>query len=218
MLNATSGRPTPAARSSRSTPRCRCARSGATARGWSTTDGHEWLDAYGGHAVASTGHCHPDVVRAIAEQAAQLLFYSTAVPHPQREELAERWPRSVPTRSAGSSSATRARRPTRTRCTWRGGTPGGRRSSRCAAGGTAARPRRSRAPTGRATRQAPGAPACRSSRKVPFDDVAALDAAVDDTVAAVMVEPVQGFAGRARLLARVPRGRPPRLRRARRGR
>jgi acetylornithine/N-succinyldiaminopimelate aminotransferase len=37
-------------------------------------DGHEWLDAYGGHAVASTGHSHPDVVRAIAEQAAQLLF------------------------------------------------------------------------------------------------------------------------------------------------
>ena len=33
------------------------------------------------------------------------------------------------------------------------------------------------------------------SRKVPFDDVAALDAAVDDTVAAVLVEPVQGFAG-----------------------
>ena len=37
-------------------------------------DGREWLDAYGGHAVASTGHSHPDVVRAIAEQAAQLLF------------------------------------------------------------------------------------------------------------------------------------------------
>jgi acetylornithine/N-succinyldiaminopimelate aminotransferase len=33
------------------------------------------------------------------------------------------------------------------------------------------------------------------SRKVPFDDVAALDSAIDDTVAAVLVEPVQGFAG-----------------------
>jgi acetylornithine/succinyldiaminopimelate/putrescine aminotransferase len=33
------------------------------------------------------------------------------------------------------------------------------------------------------------------SRKVPFDDVAALEAAVDETVAAVLVEPVQGFAG-----------------------
>jgi acetylornithine/succinyldiaminopimelate/putrescine aminotransferase len=53
-------------------------------------DGHEWLDAYGGHAVASTGHSHPDVVRAIAAQAAQLLFYSTAVPLPQREALAQK--------------------------------------------------------------------------------------------------------------------------------
>ena len=53
-------------------------------------DGNEWLDAYGGHAVASTGHSHPHVVRAIAEQAGRLLFYSTAVPSPLREQLAER--------------------------------------------------------------------------------------------------------------------------------
>jgi acetylornithine/succinyldiaminopimelate/putrescine aminotransferase len=33
------------------------------------------------------------------------------------------------------------------------------------------------------------------SRKVPFNDIAALEAAVDETVAAVIVEPVQGFAG-----------------------
>ncbi|HEX6104042.1 MAG TPA: aminotransferase class III-fold pyridoxal phosphate-dependent enzyme, partial [Gemmatimonadales bacterium] len=53
-------------------------------------DGEEWLDAYGGHAVASTGHCHPDVVRAITDQAGRLLFYSTAVAHPLREALAEK--------------------------------------------------------------------------------------------------------------------------------
>ena len=53
-------------------------------------DGNEWLDAYGGHAVAATGHCHPDVVRAIARRRSALLFYSTAVPHPLRETLAER--------------------------------------------------------------------------------------------------------------------------------
>ena len=50
--------------------------------------GDEWLDAYGGHAVATCGHSHPDVVRAIAEQAATLIFYSTAVPHAGRERLA----------------------------------------------------------------------------------------------------------------------------------
>ena len=56
---------------------------------WLVDDkGDEWLDAYGGHAVASTGHCHPHVVEAIQRQAATLIFYSTAVPHPLREELA----------------------------------------------------------------------------------------------------------------------------------
>src|ERR1017187_8228791 len=52
-------------------------------------EGNEWLDAYGGHAVASSGHSHPDVVAAIAEQAAKLIFYSTAVPHAGREHLGD---------------------------------------------------------------------------------------------------------------------------------
>src|SRR5690606_29099782 len=51
--------------------------------------GDEWLDVYGGHAVATCGHSHPDVVKAIADQAAKLLFYSTAVPHAGREDLAD---------------------------------------------------------------------------------------------------------------------------------
>ena len=51
-------------------------------------EGNQWLDAYGGHAVASTGHCHPHVVAAIARQAETLLFYSTAVALEMRERLA----------------------------------------------------------------------------------------------------------------------------------
>ena len=40
--------------------------------------------------MAATGHCHPEVVRAVTEQAAELLFYSTAVRHPVRDALAEK--------------------------------------------------------------------------------------------------------------------------------
>jgi acetylornithine/succinyldiaminopimelate/putrescine aminotransferase len=40
--------------------------------------GEAYWDFYGGHCVASTGHSHPAVVNAIAKQAAELLFYSTA--------------------------------------------------------------------------------------------------------------------------------------------
>ena len=39
-------------------------------------DGQQYLDFYSGHAVASTGHCHPHVVAAIREQTARLIFYS----------------------------------------------------------------------------------------------------------------------------------------------
>ena len=38
--------------------------------------GEKYLDLYSGHAVTSTGHCHPRVVKAIRQQAAQLIFYS----------------------------------------------------------------------------------------------------------------------------------------------
>ncbi|HET7114576.1 MAG TPA: aspartate aminotransferase family protein, partial [Pyrinomonadaceae bacterium] len=43
------------------------------------SDGDKYLDLYGGHAVAGTGHCHPHVVQAIREQSEKLLFYSNLV-------------------------------------------------------------------------------------------------------------------------------------------
>ncbi|HJV90575.1 MAG TPA: aspartate aminotransferase family protein [Holophagaceae bacterium] len=52
-------------------------------------EGNDWLDFYGGHCVASTGHCHPEVVEAIRAQAGKLLFYSTAGRLAIREEAAE---------------------------------------------------------------------------------------------------------------------------------
>ena len=158
-------------------------------------NGHEWLDAYGGHAVASTGHSHPDVVRAIAEQAERLLFYSTAVPLPQREALAERLAGLCPDplgrvflcnsgAEANENALHLARRHTgrQTIVTVRGGWHGRTVATLACTDG----PRYEEA-----ARRA-GMPL---SRKVPFDDVAALEAAVDDAVAAVLVEPVQGFAG-----------------------
>jgi acetylornithine/N-succinyldiaminopimelate aminotransferase len=158
-------------------------------------NGEEWLDAYGGHAVASTGHSHPDVVRAIAEQAESLLFYSTAVPLPQREELAERLAAWCPDplgrvffcnsgAEANENALHLARRHTgrQTIVTVRGGWHGRTAATLACTDGA-----RYEAAARRA-----GMPL---SRKVPFDEVDALDAAVDASVAAVLVEPVQGFAG-----------------------
>jgi acetylornithine/succinyldiaminopimelate/putrescine aminotransferase len=53
------------------------------------TAGRHYFDFYGGHCVCSTGHAHPHVVAAIAQQAKKLLFYSTAADVPVRHEAAE---------------------------------------------------------------------------------------------------------------------------------
>ncbi len=52
--------------------------------------GNSYLDFYGGHCVASTGHCHPRIVKAIQEQAAMLLFYSNATYNSTRAKAAEK--------------------------------------------------------------------------------------------------------------------------------
>ncbi len=50
--------------------------------------GEAWWDFYGGHCVCATGHSHPAVVKAIATQAASLLFYSAAATLPVRDQAA----------------------------------------------------------------------------------------------------------------------------------
>jgi len=55
-----------------------------------TSDGDKYLDLYGGHAVAGTGHCHPHVVNALRTQAGELLFYSNLVYSSARARAAEK--------------------------------------------------------------------------------------------------------------------------------
>jgi acetylornithine/N-succinyldiaminopimelate aminotransferase len=158
-------------------------------------DGDEWLDAYGGHAVAATGHSHPDVVRAIADQAADLLFYSTAVAHPRREELATKLVELCPGpvervflcnsgAEANENALHLARRYT------------GRQAVVSVKGGWHGRTAATLACTdGARYEEAARRSGIPLSRKVPFNDIPALEAAVGGSVAAFIVEPVQGFAG-----------------------
>lgn len=50
--------------------------------------GNRYLDLYGGHAVISIGHSHPDYVKRISEQLNQLGFYSNSVNMPIQDALA----------------------------------------------------------------------------------------------------------------------------------
>lgn len=158
-------------------------------------DGNEWLDAYGGHAVSSTGHSHPAVVRAIAEQAERLLFYSTAVPHANRELLAERLAGLCPDplgkvffcnsgAEANENALHLARKVT------------GRKPIVSLEGGWHGRTVACLAVTDGAKYEEgalrAGMPL---SRKIPFNQIAGLERAINPTVAAVILEPVQGMAG-----------------------
>lgn len=61
-----------------------------SAKGCYITDdkGIEYLDLYGGHAVISVGHSHPDYVKKLTDQLNRIGFYSNSVQNPLQEELA----------------------------------------------------------------------------------------------------------------------------------
>ena len=56
---------------------------------WDKT-GTKYLDLYGGHAVISVGHCHPYYVEKVTQQLAQIGFYSNSVRIPIQDELAQK--------------------------------------------------------------------------------------------------------------------------------
>lgn len=53
-------------------------------------EGNEYLDLYGGHAVISVGHSHPDYVAAISDQANKLGFYSNSVLNSLQQRFADK--------------------------------------------------------------------------------------------------------------------------------
>lgn len=49
----------------------------------------KYIDLYGGHAVISIGHSHPEYVKAISEQVSKLGFYSNSIQNPLQVKLAK---------------------------------------------------------------------------------------------------------------------------------
>jgi acetylornithine/succinyldiaminopimelate/putrescine aminotransferase len=131
----------------------------------------------------------------VTEQAAELLFYSTAVPHPARDALADKLVELCPDplarvflcnsgAEANENALHLARRHT------------GRQAVVSISGGWHGRTAATLACTdGLRYEEAARRSGIPLSRKVPFNDIVALQSTVDATVAAVIVEPVQGFAG-----------------------
>ena len=157
-------------------------------------NGREYLDLIGGLAVMSVGHSHPDVVDAIAGQAASLTHVSNLyVTAPQRD-LSERLGRLTggyrsffcnSGAEAIECSLKLARR-------WAGPEKTGVVAAQGAFHG---RTLGALTVTGQPAKQEPFRPLLPGVAHVPYDDVPALEEAVGKGVGAVLLEPIQGEAG-----------------------
>ena len=161
------------------------------------SEGREYLDLLAGISVCSVGHCHPDVVEAVREQAGRLMHTSNLFYTEPMVRLAERLSESslggrVFFANSGTEANECAIKIARKHAHRRGvSSPaivsferdfhGRTYGSLSATPGLAANP-------------ALG-PMLEGFRSVPFDDAEALRDAVDGQTAAVLIEPIQGEAG-----------------------
>jgi len=159
-------------------------------------DGRDYLDLIAGIAVSALGHGHPALAKAVAEQAAALAHTSNLFLHEREVELAERLQRLLGAPDARvflANSGTEANEAA-IKLAKRAAGPG-RTVFVATENGFHGRSAGALALTGKAAIREPFGPYGTEVRFVPHGDAGALAAAVDETVAAVFVEPAQGEAG-----------------------
>lgn len=157
--------------------------------------GRRIIDFYGGHAVAGLGYGHPDIVRTLEAQARTLFFQSNAVALDVREAAARRLvdfaPAGLDLVFFANSGAEANENALRLACRLTG-----RGRILAIEHGFHGRTAAAAAVTWSAVGKWYGFP------RTPFDagfiprnDIGAAEALIDDSVAAVILEPVQGQAG-----------------------
>ena len=162
------------------------------------SDGNQYLDFFSGIAVSSLGHAHPHLVETLRSQADKVWHTTNNYRIPEQERLAERLTAlSFADRAFFCNSGLEAAegaiklarkaqhtegKPARTRIITIEGAFHGRSIAALAA-------------TGNEKYLEGFGPRAPGFSQVPFGDPAALEAALDDDVAAVMIEPVQGEGG-----------------------
>jgi len=157
--------------------------------------GTNFLDMYAGHAVTSTGHCHPHLVSRLTEQMSKLLFYSNAVHVEHQEEAAALIAAELPPQlnrvffcNSGAEAVENCLKAARLAT--------GRQKIVAFDGGFHGRTLGAQAVTGLAKYRQGLAADIAGHTFVPFNDAKAAALAVaGGDVAAIIVEPIQGLAG-----------------------
>ena len=157
-------------------------------------NGERYLDLYGGHAVAGTGHCHPHVVKAIKDQAGELLFYSNLVYSAARARAAERLVSIAPEPltkvffcNSGTEANENAMRMARMAT--------GREKVITFGGGFHGRTADAISATFLGKYRELGKPNVPGHLQAEFGDIESVRSLADDSVAAIMLEPIQSMAG-----------------------
>ncbi len=160
--------------------------------------GNAYLDLVAGIAVCALGHAHPRITRAIAEQAATLVHVSNLVHHEPAGTLADRLAElsgfdAVFFCNSGAEANEAAIKLAR-KFAYRKGEPE-RNVVLAAHGSFHGRTLGALAATDSPKYQEGFGPLPAGFAHVPFNDVAALEAAIDERTACFLVEPVQGESG-----------------------
>lgn len=159
-----------------------------------TSEGEKYLDLYGGHAVCATGHSHPHVVKAIAEQAEKVLFYSNLVFSEVRAKAAEKLVSIAPKDlskaffcNSGTEANESAMRMARMAT--------GREKVISFARGFHGRTADSISATFLGKYREIGRPNVPEHVSAEFGDIESVRAVADDQTAAIILEPIQSMAG-----------------------
>ena len=159
-----------------------------------TSEGERYLDLYGGHAVCATGHCHPRVVEALKAQAERLLFYSNVVYSDVRAQASEKLVACAPAGitkaffcNSGTEANENAMRMARMKT--------GRESIITFTGSFHGRTADAISATFLGKYREIGKPNVPGHLCAEFGSVESVAALADETVAAVMLEPIQSMAG-----------------------
>lgn len=158
--------------------------------------GEEYIDCLGGYGIFNLGHCHPEVIEAVKSQLDRMPLHSQYLVNPITAEAARRLAEVTPGNgklrrtffcNSGTESVEGALKLARLYT----GRPGFISTHDAFHGKSFG----SLSVTGRPVFREPFQPLLQDVVHVPYGDAAAIEEAIDDRTAAVILEPVQGEGG-----------------------
>lgn len=155
-------------------------------------DGRQYIDCVGGHGVCLLGHCHPDVTRAVCDQAAQLVTCPGIFYNDRRAELLSKLAELTGLERAflcnsGAEAIEGAFKFARLST--------GRTGILATMRGFHGRTMGALSATWNKNYRAPFEPLVPGISHVPYENIAKLEAAITDETAALILEVVQGEGG-----------------------